>query len=125
MPIAWNPEIHRAANVRPELDGVVAEELRPVVDELELPLVLTQRAVAARELQRVTEVELVSRVAARSVAVQEEGRHPPAEIIDVQSRNAGVRRRVDIAAARVDVDAVAEPAESEIGQKGRTKGVVD
>ena len=64
MPVARNAQVQRVADVGAELDGVVALELRPVVDELELPLVLAQRAVAARELQRVAEVELVARVAA-------------------------------------------------------------
>ena len=125
MPVARNPQVHRVPDIGAELDGVIALELRPVVDELELPLVLTQRTVAARELQRVAEVELVARIAARAIAVEEKRRHAPAEIIDVQSGNARIGRGVRIAAARIDVDAIAEPAESHVGQQRRAQRVIE
>src|SRR5205085_4332042 len=112
MPVARNAQVHSMANVRADLDSVVAVELRPVVDELELPFVLAQWAVAARELQGVPEVELVARVAPRSVTIQEKRRHPAAEIIHVQSGHGRISRGVHAAAARIHVDPVAEPAES-------------
>ena len=75
--------------------------------------------------ERVAEVELVAGVAARTVAVEEERRHPAAEIVDVQAGNARLGGRVRAAAARIDVDVVAEPAEPEIGQEGRAERVIE
>ena len=88
-------------------------------------LVLAQRAVAPRELQGVPEVELVSGVATRAVAVEEKRRHPSREVIEVQPGDSGLSRRVGIAASRVDIDAITKPAESEIGQQIRTERVIE
>ena len=125
MPVARNPQVHRVANIRAELDRVVAPQARPVVDELELTFVLAQRAVAPRELQGIPEIELVSRIATRSVAVEEKRRHPSSEIVEVQAGNPGVSRRIGVTATWIDVDAITKPAEPEVGQQARTERVIE
>jgi hypothetical protein len=73
MPVAGHAKVVGPANVGPELEGVVALNLRPVIDELILILILDQRAVTAVDAQRVTEAE--RNAAAASVPVDIECRH--------------------------------------------------
>src|SRR5690349_10648580 len=56
MLIAGNPQIARIANVRAKLDLVVALNLRPVIDELELVFLLNQRTIAAVDSQPIAKV---------------------------------------------------------------------
>ena len=49
--------IPRATDVRAEFDVVIALDLAPVVDKLELVFILNQRAVAAVDAEGVTEFE--------------------------------------------------------------------
>ena len=44
--IAWNAQIHGIAHVSAELELMVAADLGPIIDELELLFVLDQRTVA-------------------------------------------------------------------------------
>src|SRR5262245_50974398 len=46
MAVTRDAQVHRSANIRTEFDRVIASHIRPVIDELKLPLVLPQRAVA-------------------------------------------------------------------------------
>ena len=49
--VAWNPQVQRIAYVSTKLDLVIAPNLRPVVDKLNLLLALCQWAVAASDCQ--------------------------------------------------------------------------
>ena len=111
--VARHAQVVGAPNVGPELDGVVAQNLRPVVDELKLLFVLVERAVAAVHAERVAEFEK-----AVAVAVDEERGHAAGEIVEFSR----VCRRPRRARARPfggHENLIAEQAEPKIGEKGR------
>src|SRR5262249_49497980 len=110
-----------AADVGAELDGVISGDSGPVVDELELVLVLNQGAIAAVHAERVTELE-----EAVAVAINEEGRHSGIKVlVHVQARNprVGSGRRSDAGGLAEAI--VAEPAEREVGEQRRMQDVVE
>ncbi len=125
MPVGGDAQVQRAAVIETEAQRVIADFFRPVVDKLELPLVLAQRTIATGKLQRVAEVELVARIAARPVAVEQKRRHAARERIIVQSGNARVFGRRGIARARINVHAIAEPAEAEVGAQGVAHRIIE
>src|SRR5204863_332725 len=59
MLVARDAQITSLANIGAELESVVALDLRPVVDELDLLLVLDQRTVARVDSESVAELEQV------------------------------------------------------------------
>src|SRR5204863_7066369 len=71
MLVARDAQITSLADVGAELESVVALDLRPVVDELDLFLVLDQRAIAPVDSQSVAELEQVV-----AIVVDEKRRHP-------------------------------------------------
>src|SRR5262245_36046438 len=118
MAVAGYAQVIGAAYVGAELECVVAMLIRPVIDELNLPLVLAQRTVARRDAQRVAEVETCH-------AVNEEGWHASGEVVVVQTRNARVFRRSGLPLPRIDIHAIAVKAEAEVGRPVGVQGVVE
>ena len=55
--VAGNTQVQGVTQIRPELEGVVAVDLGHVVDELNLPLALRQRAVALVRAKRIPKLD--------------------------------------------------------------------
>ncbi len=118
VPVARHAQVVRAAHVDAELHAVAAPQLGDVADDLELLLVLIERAVAAANA--LAEARAESNAAAVRIAADEERRHARRKrAVEVQAGNARVRRRRRAEVGRQHVDVVAEPAEPEIGEQRR------
>ena len=57
VPIAWNAQILCMAQVRAPFPCVIAKEVSPIVDHLELVLFLVQRTITAAHAQGVANIE--------------------------------------------------------------------
>ena len=89
MPVAGNAQVVSAPDIGAELEGVIALNLCPVVDELILVFILNQRAIATVHAERIAETEQVV-----AVSVDEERRHAGIELgIRVQAGDSGVLAR--------------------------------
>ena len=114
-------EVHRVTNVGAELELMVALDLGPVVDELELLFALGERAVAAADVEAVAKVRqafLLSGAAVAAVDCREErGQAAGLGGAEVHSGNAERGHRV---AARIGIGGlriVLEVSEAEVGQQ--------
>src|ERR1041384_1216255 len=113
MLIARHPQIVSLANVGAELERVIALNLRPVVDELDLLFVLDQRAIASVDAESVSELEQIV-----AVVVDEARRHASGKgFVQVQPRDSRVAGGRCIQAIRHNVNLVTEKAKPEIRQK--------
>ena len=122
--IARHAQVVRAANVDAELEAVVAVELRQVADNLELLLVLIERAVAPVHAK--TRPEFEGALFAGAVPVDEARRQAGAErAVGVEARNAGVRRGPRAEVERQHVDLVLEEPEAEVRQHRIGERAVD
>src|SRR5207244_13649811 len=112
--------IVRPANIRAELNRMVAVNLGPVIDELVLVFVLDQRTIASVHSERVPELEQ-----AVAVPVNEERRHAGVEIfVDVHTGDDRVLGGGRTDSVRLAKDLIAEPTEAKIREQSRTKLVV-
>ena len=119
--IARDAQVVRAPDVDAGLEGVAADQLGHVADELQLVLVLFERAVAAVGVEAGAEDE-----PAVAVAIDVAGRQAGGEgVVQVQPGNAGVGGRRGAVVERQHVDVVAEEAEAEVGQQRARERVVD
>src|SRR5262245_7005422 len=89
MRVAGHAQVVGAANVGAELESVIADELRRVADELELVLVLIERAVAAVDAQAGAEIRVRN-----SVALDESGEKAGTEVVEVETLDAGLLSRL-------------------------------
>src|SRR5437879_1281610 len=121
MLVAWDAQVASLADVGAELEGVVALDLRPVIDELDLFLIHNQRAVTAVDSQSVAELEKVI-----AIVVDEEGRHPSGKgCVQIDAGNSRVLGRRGLQAVGDHVDLVAEKAEAEVGQQVGPHDVIE
>src|SRR5436190_17198019 len=121
MAIARHAKVVRPANIRAELDRMVALNLGPFIDELVLVFVLDQRTIAAVHSERVPELEQ-----AVAVPVNEERRHAGVEIfVDVHTGDARVLGGGRADSVRLAKNLIAEPAEAKIREQGRPEIVVE
>ena len=121
MLIARHAKIVSLADVGAELYRVAALNSRPVVHELNLFLVLIQRAVAAVDAQRIAELEEVI-----AVIVDEEGRHAARETVrQVQAGDTGVLGRRGVEAVRHHEHLITEEAEAEVREEVRAQHVIE
>ncbi len=122
--VARHAQVVGAPHVEPHLDRVLgAEHLRQVGDELELLLVLRQRAVAAARLV----AERGAEAHRRRVAPDEPAREPGREGVlgEVHARDARVERGVRAVVVGEDVHVVLEPTEAEVEDRRRGQRVVE
>src|SRR5579864_7349638 len=96
MLVARNAQVIGPANVGAELERVVPLNLRPVIDELNLFLILDQRTIAPVHAERITELEEVIAV----VVDKERGHAAGKRRIEIQARNSSVRGRAGGKAVR-------------------------
>jgi len=121
MLIARNAQVVGAADVGAKFEGVVALNLGPVVDELDLFLIFVQRAVTAVHAQRVAELKQVV-----AVIVDEECRHAAGVgFVEIQSRDARIRGWAGVEAVRDNIHFVAEETEAEIREQIRMNNVIE
>ena len=100
----------RTTHVGAELERVPAGQLRHVPDDLDLVLVLFERTVAAVGVEAGPEDE-----PAVAVPIDVPGRQARRErVVEIQPRDARIRRRRCPVVERQDVDVVAEEAEPEV-----------
>src|SRR5512140_2654910 len=98
MAVARHAKVVRLPDVRAELEGVVALDLRPIVDELDLLLIFDQWAIAAIHPKRIAKLEGCW----VAVAVDEKRRHARVEVsVDVQARDPGILCRRCASAIRL------------------------
>ncbi len=104
---AFHTVLLQVAQVGTEADGVVADDLRPVVDDLELVFELDEIAVAAVHIQTGTQ---------RREAGDIEGGCALAEFIHIQSGHAELACEIGVVVL-LRIDAQPEEAEPEICQQ--------
>src|SRR5262245_15263294 len=109
MPVAWNAQVIGAANIRAKFECMVAAQVRPVIDELNLALIFAQRAIACRDVERITEIE-------PGHTVDKEGRHAARKGVIIEARNANIFGRRGLRLSWINVHAITIEAEPEIGQ---------
>ena len=124
MPVAGDAEIVGATHIDAGLDRMVARDLGDVGDHLKLLLVLIKRTVAAADA--VSQPRSKRDAAAVAVAANEKrGQTRRERVVEIQPWNPGVGCGCRSEVGWEHVDAVVEPAESEVGQERCRQRVVD
>ena len=120
MAVAWHAQVECLTDVDTELEGMVALNLGPVVDELILVFILNQGAVAPVHAQCIAEAEEVA-----GVTVDKESGHARIEIIVyVQAGDTGILRRSGANSIRLPKDFITEPAKAEVCQQRRLHCII-
>src|SRR6185436_9547619 len=122
MIVARHSQVKGAPNIDAELKGVIVPALQKVPYKLELLFLLVQRAIAAIDSQTGAEVKL----AWSAVVTNKTGKQAGGEsIIQIQSGNAGIRRRPGAENSGQHIHSVLEKAEPEVHQRTLGNSVVE
>src|ERR1700730_5129121 len=121
MPIARHAQVIGVTDVGAKLELVIALDLGPVAHELVLVFTLEKRAIARVLYQRVAEMEV-----ARARHADRESRHScRIRRVNVQSRDSRIFGGCGTQATRCYLHMITQVPETEVGQKSRTKRIVE
>src|ERR1700737_3313954 len=121
MPVARDAQVLGVTDVGTKLELVIALDLGPVAHELVLVFTLQKRAIARVLSQRVAEMEV-----ARAGHADRESRHSRrVRGVDVQPRDSRIFGGCATQAARCYLHVITQVPEAEVGQKSRTKRIVE
>ena len=106
------------AQVRAPFPCVIAKEVSPIVDHLELVLFLVQRTITAVHAQGVANIEPTR-------AIDVEKWNSRCRLVHIQAGNARIGRGRRAETARLHVHAVPEKPKPDVGQPLRAQCVVE
>jgi hypothetical protein len=121
MLVAGHSQVVSLADIGAELERMVALNLRPVVDELDLLFVLDQWAIAPVDVERIAKLK-----EAIAIVVDEERGHATRKcLIEVQAGNPRIRSGTGRKPVWHNMHLIAEEAEAEIREQIRMNDVVE